>query len=166
MPVPIHTPAHLTSASIAVALGLAIAACGGDGPSGPSEDFDIVGQWQWRVNNATGSGMTCTVTGVTLTFSRSDGILSGTRFSSGGGNLVCTAGSASSTGDFTTNSTLKQLTHTGTSIGFEFDTIRGAWVMTGSITNDNSMGGTATIRVNSPTGTVAALTGPWTATRD
>lgn len=150
----------------AVILALALTACGDDGPSGPSADFDIVGAWQWRVNNATDGTVTCTVTNVTLTFERANGALTGTRFSPGGGNLTCTAPFGSTTGNFTTNSTIKQLVHTGTDVSFEFDTSAGNWVIAGSITSDNSMGGSATIRIASSVGGNLSLTGPWTATRN
>lgn len=159
------TLARLRHAMAGTALALAVTSCGDDGPSGPSASFDIVGQWDWRVTNAEGSGVTCSVNNVTLTFARNDGVLTGSRFSSGGNNLVCTTGGATTHGNFTTNTSVQNLIHSGTTISYEFATSSGLWEMDGSIEDDDRMGGTATIRVNGPQGGTIALTGPWTGTR-
>jgi hypothetical protein len=145
---------------------LLLAGCGDDGPTGPSEDFDLVGgSWQWRVTNASSGSATCSVTGVTLTFAREDGVLTGHRVATGGGNITCTVNGSNSTANYITNDALDNLTFNGTTISYSFATTTGAWEMSGTIAGDNSMGGTATIRLGSTAG-VFVLTGPWTATRN
>lgn len=142
-----------------------VAACGDDGPSGPSDDFDIVGAWSWRVTNATTTNASCSVTGVTLTFTRTAGVLSGHRVATGGGNVSCTVNGSNSTANYTTNDDLDNLSLNDTDIGFTFATNAGPWEMDGEIETDNAMGGTATIRLATSIGTLV-LTGPWTATRN
>lgn len=152
-------------AAAVLVFALMLAGCGDDGPTGPSEDFDLVGgQWQWRVTNAKSGSNTCTVTGVTLTFTRNNGTLSGHRVATGGGNMTCTINGSNSIANYNTNDALDNLTFSGTSIGFSFATTSGLWEMSGNITGDDTMGGTATIRVSTSVG-LFTLTGPWTATR-
>lgn len=150
---------------VAAVLGtLLLAGCGKDSPSGPSANFDPVGQWQWRVTNATTSGASCSVTGVTITFSRSNGVLAGHRVATGGQNISCVINGNPTTASYTTNDALDNLTYARPAISFSFATSSGAWQMTGNVTGDHSMGGTAVIRLNFG-GSIATLTGPWTATR-
>jgi len=145
---------------------LVLAGCGDDDPTGPSADFDLVGgAWQWRVTNATSGSSSCSVTGVTLTFARQAGVLTGRRVATGGGNITCTINGSNTTANYTTNDDLDNLTFSGTTISYSFATTTGAWQMSGTITGDNRMGGTATIRLGSSAGTLV-LTGPWTATRN
>ena len=155
--------ARAYGAIVALIFGLTLSACD-DGPSGPSEDFDIVGQWSWRVTNATASNASCSVTNVTLTFSRNDGILTGHRVATGGGNVTCTVDGTPTTSNYTSNDEIDNLTLVDTEINFTFATSSGTWQMSGDITTDDTMGGTATIRLESTAGTLV-LTGPWTATR-
>jgi hypothetical protein len=148
-----------------VTLALLLPACGGDNPTGPSDDFDIEGAWSWRVTNATTSNATCSVTGVTITFTRNNGALTGRRVATGGGNMTCTINGSPATANYTTNDDLDDLSLSGTAIEFSFATTTGTWEMAGSVTSDDRKGGTATIRVGTSGGTLT-LTGPWTATRD
>jgi len=145
-------------------IAVTMAACGDDGPTGPSANFDIVGQWSWQVTNATASNATCTITGVTITFARNNGTLTGHRMATGGGNINCTVNGSPSTASYTTDDDLDNLVLSGEAIEFSFATTTGAWNMSGTITGDNTMAGTATIRLGTSGGTVV-LTGPWTATR-
>jgi len=144
---------------------LAVTACGDDGPTGPSDDFDIVGAWDWSVNNAAATNAACSVTNVRITFAREAGTLTGHRMSTAGNNFSCTVHGSSSTFNYTTNDDLDDLSLTGTSISFVFMTTTGNWEMDGQILTDDSMGGTATIRIDTSVGPFV-LTGPWTATRN
>jgi hypothetical protein len=143
-----------------------LAGCGDDGPSGPSDDFDLVGgEWQWRVTDAVSGNSSCSITGVTLTFSRQSGVLAGHRVAHGGGNMTCTFNGSNSVANYTTDDDIDDLTFSGTDISYSFATTSGAWEMSGSITGDDSMGGTAIIRVDTSIGSFT-LTGPWVATRN
>lgn len=155
------------SAVVLLLATVVLSACGKDnkGPTGPSENFDIVGPWQWSVINASGGGVTCSVNSVTLTFTREEGDLVGKRFASGGGNMPCVLFGESKSVSFTTNTAIQSLSHSGTSIGFQFATTTGTWTMSGSVTGDNRMEGTATIPVLLTTGSTVMITGPWVATR-
>lgn len=153
------------TSTLALIIALVTAACGDDGPTGPSDDFDIVGQWSWRVTNAQADDASCSVTGVTITFQRSNGTLTGHRVATGGGNVTCTVNGSNSTSNYTTNDDLDGLSLNGTAIAFSFATTGGTWEMSGAIQDDDTMGGTATIRLATNIGTLV-LTGPWTATRN
>jgi hypothetical protein len=157
--------ARARAGTLALIIALVTAACGDDGPTGPSDDFDIVGQWSWRVTNAQADNASCSVTGVTITFQRNDGTLTGHRVATGGGNVTCTVNGSDTTSNYTTNDDLDNLSLNGTDIAFSFATTGGTWEMSGAIENDDTMGGTATIRLATTTGALA-LTGPWTATRN
>lgn len=146
-------------------LSIGMSACGDDGPSGPSDNFDIAGQWSWRVTDATADDASCSITGVTITFAQDNGTLTGHRVATGGGNVTCTIHGSTDTANYTTSEALDNLSLTGTTITFVFVTNNGPWEMTGNITDDNTMGGTATIRMGTSIGPLM-LTGPWTATRD
>lgn len=137
------------SSSLARALLLiaALSVCGDDEPSGPSANFDLVGQWDWRVTNATSQGASCSVTAVTLTFTRDNGVLSGRRASSGN-NIQCSVnGTPSAPASLTGDMPIQSLALNGTTISFDFANLSaGAWEMDGTVTGDNTMSGTATIR--------------------
>jgi hypothetical protein len=148
-----------------LAMVLIVAACGDDGPTGPSADFDIVGEWAWRVDDATGTNATCSVDAVTLTFTRSNGVLSAHRLATADDNITCTANGSNSTSTYTTDAAITDLSLDDTEISYSFPTSTGLWEMSGDIETDNSMGGTATIRLGSSVGTFV-LTGPWRATRN
>lgn len=154
------------AAAAVLAAVLTLAACGGDdGPTGPSPDFDIAGQWQWQVTNASEGNSKCTVTDVTITFSEQNGVLTGHRFSPGDDNFICSFfGGPPLIRSYDTNDDLDDLVLSGTDISFSFATTTGEWEMSGRITSDNTMSGSATIRISTTIGPMT-LTGPWTATR-
>ena len=148
----------------ALIVGLTFSACD-DGPTGPSEDFDLVGQWSLRVTNATAPNVSCSVTDVTLTFSRNNGMLTGHRLATGGGNVTCTIDGTPTTESLTWNDAIDNVTLVDTEINFNFSSEAGPWLLSGDITTDNRMGGTANISLASSAG-ILVVTGPWTATRN
>lgn len=139
-------------------LSLTIAA----GPAPP-----LAGQWQWSISNATSTdvpGMVCGITAVMLTFTGANSALSGTAVASGTQNMTCVIQGVSQSVPFNTNSSLQNITLTGTTIGFTFSSASGPWTSTGTITGPNTMGGNATIHLNFA-GTGVPFTGQWVATR-
>jgi hypothetical protein len=156
---------RMSALPVFVALVALVVACGDDGPSGPSDDFDIVGDWSFSVNNATAGNATCSVSDITLTFMRTGGTLVGHRVSTAADNVSCTINGSTSTSNYTTNDDIDDLSHSGTDISFAFATTAGDWTMDGDIETDDLMDGTATIRIGTSAGTLV-LTGPWRATRD
>jgi hypothetical protein len=165
MPVP--RALRFTGVARALTLIAGLAACGDDDdPTGPSANFDLVGQWDWRLTNASGQNATCSVTGVTLTFTRTNGVLTGRRASAGGGNIACSFnGTPSAPASITGDLPIQSLALTGTAISFQFANVSpGPWEISGTVTGDNTMSGTATIRMATSVG-VLTLTGPWVSTR-
>lgn len=138
--------------------------CGGDDPTGPFVPTELAGQWSWTVSNATGSGVSCNVTGVTLTFTGPNTAITGSFVGAGGQNVSCVAGGQNSTSNFTGTAALTDLSLTGSAITFTFVSTSGPWVSTGNVTGPDTMTGSATIRLTSG-GVVYPLTGTWTATR-
>lgn len=147
------------------AAALIITACGDDGPAGPSEDFDIVGEWSFRVTDAATSGASCSVNNITLTFTRSAGVVSGHRQSTGAGNVTCTINGSNSTSNYVTDEGIDNLSLDDEEIGFTFATPAGAWQMDGTVDNDDTMSGEATIHIPTNVGSLQ-LHGSWRATRD
>jgi len=157
-------PVSWSMRSRLAAILIAAVGCGGDDSTGPFVPTELAGQWSWTVSNATGSGRSCNVSGVTLTFTGSNGALSGSFAGSGGQNVSCTVGGQNTLSNFGGGAALSTLTLTGSAISFRFTTTAGDWVSTGNVTGPDTMTGSATIRLPSG-GVVNALTGTWTATR-
>jgi hypothetical protein len=147
-----------------VAILVAALGCGGDDPTGPFVPTGLAGQWSWTVSNASGSGRSCNVSGVTLTFTGSNGALGGSFAGSGGQNVSCTVGGQNTLSNFGGGAALAALSLTGSAITFTFTTTAGDWISTGNVTGPNTMTGSASIRLPSG-GVVNTLTGTWTATR-
>lgn len=144
---------------------VALASCGDDGPTGPSPNFSLLGSWNWEMTNATNGPHTCSVTEVALIFIEEEGEIIGGVLGSGDDNIRCsTNGVPGSPADFSLNSDLRNFSLNGSAIGYSFATNQGDWVMTGTVTGDDTMSGTGTIRLTSG-GTTLTFTGPWTATR-
>lgn len=154
-------PSRRLTASL-IAAGLA--ACGDGGLTGPFVPPELAGQWAWRVTGATGSGVSCDVTGVTLTFTGPNTALTGSFVAAGGQNVACIVAGQNTFTSFTGTTVLTALSLTGAAITFSFTATSGLWVSTGNVTGADTMGGTATIRLTA-SGTTYELTGPWTATR-
>lgn len=144
---------------------LTLASCGDDGPTGPSPDFSLVGSWNWQITNATNGPHSCSVTEVALIFIEEDGEVIGGVLGSGQDNILCsTNGVPGSPANFSLNNDLKNFSLHGSTIEYSFATNQGDWVMTGTVTGDNTMSGTGAIRLTSG-GTTLTFTGSWTATR-
>lgn len=156
---------RIRSAALAVC-ALFLVSCGGDdGPTGPSATFSPAGAWQLSVKDATDGTRTCSVTGLTVTFTESGGTLGGTIAGSGANNLSCVINGQTQTSDLGGNASLTSASRNGNNISFGFSVQAGPYSLSGTVQTDNRMTGTASITV-SISGTPRLLSGgAWTATR-
>lgn len=141
---------------------LIITACGDDDPTGPGNQ-DIVGEWSYVFTDVVGGGFTCSVTGITLTFTRSGDTVEGTIVAVGTDNLTCVGSGGTQSSDFTGEGELEDLTVNGSNVAFTIPTFHGDWDSTGTL-NGNSMAGDAVIPLDF--GSTIVLNGPWQATRN
>lgn len=150
----------------ALALGfVALTACGGsDGPTGPSATFSPVGTWAFNISNAKADDITCSVTGYTVTFTESNGILGGSISTGSGATISCLINGSTQSITSNGSGSLTSASRSGSTINFGYTTTSGPSSMTGTIENDNRMSGTGTIRL-SFSGTPRPFNGTWVATR-
>lgn len=132
-------------------------ACGGDstGPETPKVD----GTWTVSLTNMSGSGISCSWSGMTANLTQSGTSFSG---SYSGGTYTCTGGGESISGNVGSGSIINGSVN-GNDVRFAIDTPD--MPMTGTISGQ-SMSGTGTMRydLGSPYG-VITLSGSWGAAR-
>jgi hypothetical protein len=153
--------------SFAVLMFAALTSCGGgdNGPTIPPATVDLSGTWAWSMTGATNPNGVCNVSNVSVILLELGSGRTGTWEGGNNGNVKCVmGGSQNTTSNFGGSAALTALTRTGASVSFTFTTTAGQWVSTGTITGQNSMSGTATIRLMF-NGTPFVFTGPWVATR-
>ena len=123
-----------------------LAACSDS--TGPKEE-NVSGAWSYNATNLSGGGLSCSITGVTMTVSQSGTTFSGTYSP---GTLSC--GSLGST-NFT-GGTVVTGKVTGSGVSFNFDTQD--WMHNGLISG-NSISGTTTMRLVLTGGQTLVMTG-------
>ena len=142
--------------ALSIALATLAVACGDS--TGPSAD--LTGAWGFSASNLSGGGVSCNVSGVTLTLTQSNGSFSGSYSS---GTLACTGPGGSFSDTFSGGIVVNGSISSTGAVTFNLDT--SDFQLTGTVSG-NSMSGTATIRVDfgAPTG-VVTLSGNWGASR-
>jgi hypothetical protein len=136
---------------------LALAACGGDSPSEPS-DADIDGPWRISYSNLSGSGLTCgTPVAANLDLNQNGGAFTG---SYGPLTLRCTDGNTSAEASF--EGVVANGTVDVNAVSFDLDTQD--FHQTGTVSG-TSMSGTARWVVDIGGGTTVTLNGNWSAVR-
>jgi hypothetical protein len=145
--------ASLTLAASLFFLG----ACGSDstGPEMPAVD----GAWSLSLTNMSGSGISCSWSGITMTLTQSGTTFSG---SYSGGAYTCTGGGESVSGNVGSGSVINGSIH-GDNVTFQLDSPD---TPLGGTISGASMSGTATMRydLGSPYG-VITLSGNWGAAK-
>lgn len=151
-------PNHTLIAALCASAAL-LAACGG-GSTGPAS---VGGTWLYSAQSLTGSGLTCSISSLTMDMQQSGTTVSGTTT---GGNLVCqdqqgnqatgTFNSTDITGQLTSNNSIT-LQFGGTS--FESTGTVNAHTITGTSTVD------LTFNTNGGGQTAVTLTGNFTAAK-
>ena len=144
---------------------LALGACGGDdGPSGPSANFSIAGSWDLSVTEAKTGTTTCAISGDVVTFVDTNGTISGSVAASSGAEVSCVINGQTQTQARSGTGSLSSASLNGSTVSFGFSSTSGPSTMTGTVQNDDRMGGTATITL-SFSGTPKTPVGKWSATR-
>ncbi len=162
------TPLHRSVATVCL---VALVACGGDdgpagpaGPVGPSANFSLQGAWALSITDAKVGTTTCSVSGDVVTFTDANGTLSGSVTAAPGGEIRCVINGQTQTASHGGSGALASVSRTGATVSFSYNTTSGLNTMTGTIQDDNQMGGTASLRL-SFSGTPTTLVGLWSATR-
>lgn len=145
-----------------LATALVVTACGDDDPTDPGNQ-DIVGEWSYAFTDVVGGGFTCSVTGITVKFTRSGESVEGTIVAVGTDNLTCVGSGGTQSSDFTGEGDLENVTFNGSNVAFTIPTGHGDWDNTGTV-NGDAMGGNAVIPLDF--GSTIVLNGTWEATRN
>ncbi len=152
-----------SASAITVAITLlGLAACG-DG-TGPSEIFEIDGEWLWSVSYVASDRMICDVNNVIVSFDRDGSALAGAVISNGGGNFTCKLHGGTFLSDLVIDEPLIDGLRNENELSFTFLLPPGPWTSTGSIKSRTSMSGTARIHVAEQHGSRVVI-GRWAATR-
>ena len=129
-----------------------LSACSASDSTGP-KNANVSGSWGYTATNLTGSGLSCSISNVTMTVNQTGTTFSGSYSS---GTLNCgTLGGGNFTGGTVVTGTVS-----GNGVSFNFDTQD--WNNTGTISG-TSMSGTATMRVVLTGGQPLILTGNFSA---
>lgn len=146
----------LISPIFATALTL-LAACGGDA-TGPTQ-ANVGGVWSLSLTNLSGSGISCSTSGTTMTLSQTGTTFSG---SYGGGSITCFGSGESFSSPFGSGSVVNGVV-SGYNVSFDLDSPD--FALTGT-ESGASMSGTCTLRADlgAPYG-VITLSGNWGAAR-
>lgn len=131
-----------------------VVACGGDA-TGPAPS--VTGQWSYTATNISGSGITCNISGVSLSLTQSGSTFTG---STTGGDAAC-SGPGGSFDDALGGDVIANGQMTGNAVQFDIGTqdVHNAGTLSG-----NSMSGTVTFRIATGTSTII-LTGNFSAVR-
>jgi hypothetical protein len=153
---------------------LGLAACGGDGGTGPSGSFDLTGQWVMTASELATFGRTCTMPPITLTFTSTNGTLGGTMLPGGDRTMVCTGdGIGVEANPLPGLTTFDDVRVNGTRVTFSIDGDpssvqgNGGWTIVGDTDGNARLIGSA-IAFRIPIGPDAnylTTTGIWTAQR-
>ncbi len=146
----------LRSQSLAALLVLVVAGCS----SSTSPNETVNGSWSYQASNLAGDGVSCSVTGATLTLSQTGSTFTGTYSNA---KITCQAGGQQAVlGTFSGNVVNGLIS--GDSVSFDFDTT--AFTNAGTISGSSMTGSaTATENVGGAIGKVT-LTGQWNATQN
>jgi hypothetical protein len=148
--------AGLTSQSFAALLVLVLAGCS----SSTSPNDSVNGSWSYQASNLAGDGVSCSVTGATLTLSQTGSTFSGAYSNA---KITCQVGGQQAVlGTFSGN--VVNGVVSGDSVSFDFDT--NAFTNTGTISGATMSGNaSATENVGGAIGKVT-LSGQWSATQN
>ena len=151
-------PKHTLIAALCASAAL-LAACGG-GSTGPAS---VGGTWLYAAQSLTGSGLTCSITSLTMSMQQTRTTVSGTTT---GGNLACQdQQGGQATGTFNSTDITGQLT-SNNSITLEFGGT--SFESTGTI-NSHTISGTSTVGLtltdNNGGQTTVTIAGNFTATK-
>lgn len=152
----------LTKAATFLAV-LLLTACGGDGGPTAPDVLQIGGTWNYQTNNVLVNGITCSISGRTMTITQSGSSFTGQLT---GGIAECTAEFGSYSQDLGADGITDGIVNgviDGNSLSFDLDFDPGA-SLTGTVSN-GAMSGTITERTYSVTGTIVSGTGSWSASR-
>ena len=140
---------------LAVLLVFVLAGCS----SSTSPTFSVNGSWNYQATNLAGDGVSCTITGATLTLTQSGSTFSG---SYSNAKLSCQVAGVESVIGTYSGQVVNGLV-SGDSVSFDFNT--SAFTNAGTITGSSMSGmATATENVGGTIGNVT-LTGQWGATK-
>ena len=141
---------------MAALLVLFVAGCS----SSTSPNESVNGSWSYQASNLAGDGVSCSVTGATLTLSQTGSTFGGTYSNA---KITCQAGGQQAVlGTFSGNVVNGLIS--GDSVSFDFDTT--AFTNAGTISGSSMSGSaTATENVGGAIGKVT-LTGQWNATQN
>src|SRR5262245_31391590 len=101
-----------------IALVVAIAACGGDSTSPPNNS--VSGRWTYNASNLTGSGVSCSFFGVSMSLTQSG--INFTGSTSGVATITCTEGGQTSTQSAPLSGVVANGLVSGRSVQFDFGT--------------------------------------------
>jgi hypothetical protein len=140
-----------------IALTIAIAACGEASTNNLVSPNNVFGIWTYIANNVTSSGVTCNLTGVSMSLRQSGNTVTGS-VTRGTSSCAFTGGSSNNALD---GLTIVNGTINGHAVQFDIGTpdIHSVGTLTG-----NSISGMVTIHVTVK-GSTTVLTGPFSATR-
>lgn len=144
-----------------LATAVLAAACS-DSTSPEPDDFE--GAWDYVISNAQAEGVSCDVDGITVTFSRTGGVLAGVVSAGGDDNINCQVDGAPWSTSIVGSTALLDVAESGNSVEFTFDALAGPWVNTGTIA-DHQMSGTVTLVLQLDAHGPTEMTGSWAATR-
>lgn len=147
-----------------VAVGLLLAACGGDSATGPGKTTQVAGTWRftWTNMQANSNGVTLICTS-TMDFKLTQSGVDFSGVQSGVGRMTCTvSGEGVVVDDPISGETLISGKLNGDKVTFRLGSIEGPH--SGTVTG-TSMSGNATWTSLDEAGSAVSLTGTWTAAR-
>jgi hypothetical protein len=149
---------QISKALFAVCATVLLAACGGDGVSGPV-NANLAGSWSYSASNLSGGGFNCFVSGTTMVISQTAAGFTG---SYSGGILSCSYQGGTSTNSSAGTGSVSSGTVSVNAVAFNFDT--SDWANTGSVSG-NTISGTTVVRIVSGS-SVVFLNGNFAAIRN
>ena len=157
------TPTCALSTTATVFALTLLSGCGGDDSPTDPNVLDIAGTWNYQTTNVLVDGITCSITGRTMTITQ-NGDSFGGQLSGGVNNCSFESGfSSQDLGADGITDNIVNGTISGSSISFDLDVLPGTSLI-GTVSG-NTMSGTITDRVFAETGAIVSGTGSWSASR-
>lgn len=153
---------------------LLLLACGEDAGTGPAAGIDLAGQWTMTVSPVATFGRTCSMPPFTLSFTNTNGALTGTMNPGGNGTMTCTGSTVGvEINQLPGLTAFDDIRITGSRVVFTIDGDpvggqgNGGWTITGDIESSSRLVGTViAFRIPfSDQQTYLTATGTWTAQR-